>query len=75
MNNLKYKKKNIYYLSPESKVIIVGKRVRSCIDISTHQVRGLRFPYDDRTDEIIEVTYYNYGLFIMNLSLRSVLNK
>ena len=35
MNNLK-SKKNIYYLSPESKVIIVSKRVRSCIDISTH---------------------------------------
>ena len=70
MNNLKYWK-NIYYLSTESKVIIVSKRVRSCIDIPTHLGRGLRFRCDDRKDEI-HWSYLLYGLFIMDLSLRSI---
>ena len=37
-----------------------------------HQVCGLRFPGDDRTDKVNKSLILLYGIFIMDLSLRSI---
>ena len=37
-----------------------------------HQVCGLRFPGSDRTDKVNESLILLYGIFIMDLSLRSI---
>ena len=37
-----------------------------------HQVCGLRFPGNDRTDKVNKSLILLYGIFIMDLSLRSI---